>query len=550
MRAGMRRPGSVLRAAAVAAGLWLALAPGSAPAQIIAAPGAGEVRALVVGVNRYDKQPTLKGAVADAEDLERTLRKLGVRDLKMLRDGEATRAAVIGEMGRLLATTKKSDLVIFSFAGHGTRLPEFFPGSNPSDEPYDEVFLLPGFEDRGPGTAERVLDKEVNAWLRRLEEKGATVLFIADSCHGGGLLRTVDPRVETPSYRQAPEVTLTDDRLKPVVTARDAREGTEEFTSVTFVAAVDPFTKAPEVRVPGQPSLRGAISFAIARAFEGGADRNGDGVVTRRELIGYTRQQTQQLSEGQQTPVALPRRADALDVPVFRTSAPKTGPAAPDRKIEVEAAPAAPAAVKVAVLNGPASALAGLEPLGTPFTAVDRLGGPNLLWDARTNEVLSPIGDVLARDIRARDLPDVVDRIAAVAAVQALSERRMQPIAVQPNAKLHREGERVSFEIQDVAGRNLILFNIAGDGTVQYLYPRDKPGLVGQAVFALPLDVTRPYGADLTVAVVSDERLTPLEDALARLNNRRAAGRIPALLAQHLAGTTARIGHATLFSGP
>lgn len=539
---------------------------GTVAAQGLAPTGTGQVRALLIGINAYDRQPVLKGAVADAEDLERTLRKLGVRDLRILRDREASRAAILAEMDRLIAATGRGDLVVLTYAGHGTRLPEHFAGSNPTDDPYDEVFVLSGFGEEGAGTQQRILDKEINAWLRRLEDKGATVLFVADSCHAGGAARSIDARAEPPSYRQTNTVKLKDDQFKPVTTARDARLSNDDFKTVTFLAAVDAYTKAPEIRVPGEPSLRGAVSFAVARALEGGADRNGDGVTTRRELIGYTRQQTMQLSDGLQTPTSAPQRPDALDTPLFRkievvaaapAARPSSAPDAPKPTLSAGMqAPSPPVTapqagiLQLAVLNGSTAALAGVQPLETRFVVVDRGAGPDLIWDAAKNEVLSSAGDVVARGIKAADLPDVVDRTAAIAALQRASEQRAQAIAVLPDSRLHRSGERVSFEVGEIAGRHLTLFNIAGDGTVQYLFPRDRDSRVLTDAMSLPLTVTPPFGADQTVAVVSFRPLPAFEAALARLNNRRAAGRIPALIVEHLADPGIRIGHAGLFSGP
>ena len=45
-----------------------------------------------------------------------------------------------------------------------------------------------------------------------------------------------------------------------------------DFDQTVFLAAVDRKTKAPEVEIPGIPGLRGALSYAVARAIEGYAD--------------------------------------------------------------------------------------------------------------------------------------------------------------------------------------------------------------------------------------------------------------------------------------
>src|SRR5262249_3588995 len=151
-------------------------------------------------------------------------------------------------------------------------------------------------------TAERILDKEINVWLRRIEQKGADTLFIADTCHGGGLTRRVDLRAGEVIYRQTTiSIEPYDDALTPITTVADRLRRPEEFDHVTFLAAADKWSKSPELRIPGQPTLRGALSYAVARALEGGADKNNDGRTTRRELFEYTRQVVQQYSHSRQS---------------------------------------------------------------------------------------------------------------------------------------------------------------------------------------------------------------------------------------------------------
>jgi hypothetical protein len=59
---------------------------------------------------------------------------------------------------------------------------------------------------------------------------------------------------------------------------REQRFTTElDFDRTEFLAAVDRKTKSPEVSIPGVAGLRGALSYAVARAIEGDADFNADG---------------------------------------------------------------------------------------------------------------------------------------------------------------------------------------------------------------------------------------------------------------------------------
>src|SRR5262245_50037323 len=61
----------------------------------------GEVRALVIGIDAYQFVPQLRGAVADARDIEQTLRSQGVKDVTALLDAAADRATVMRALDQL-----------------------------------------------------------------------------------------------------------------------------------------------------------------------------------------------------------------------------------------------------------------------------------------------------------------------------------------------------------------------------------------------------------------------------------------------------------------
>jgi hypothetical protein len=526
--------------------LWAtALLIAAAPARAqLAPPGQGTIRALVIGIDQYKNLPNLKGAVADAHDLEQALKKGGVQPLTLINE-KATRREVEAAMNRLVAEARPSDLVFISFAGHGSQLPERVKGSDPDG--VDEIFVLAGFDSRGPATAERILDKEINLWLRRLERKGINTLFVADTCHGGGLTRSVDLRAGELNYRQATiSIAPLEDALTPIVSDKDQTQQPEEFDHLTFLAAVDKWTKAPELKIPGQPTLRGALSYAVARALEGAADASKDGKTTRRELFEYARQVVQQYSENRQVITTEPaRRVDLIDGVVFRgVTAP---PAPPEPVVDKKVA-----TVRVALMNGAASALAGIEPYAAKIELVGANQEPDLVWDVAGGDVVSRAGDVIARKIGAREIAGVVDRTAALNAIAKMSEGRPQRIKVEPNDKHHRDGELVAFRAEGVQNKAVVLFNIASDGTVEFLYPidRDRP-IVDTATLELPLKVRDPYGAEYVVAVVSDRRLPELEAAIKAFDRTHSAGRIPDLLRKHLpADSSVRIGSAGLFTIP
>ena len=406
------------------------------------------------------------------------------------------------------------------------------------------------------------------------------MLFVADTCHGGGMTRDIDPRAGEMSFRQVASYKLTGDTLKPVTTA--ATENLNEFDldRTAFLAAVDRKTKSPEVRIPGIDTLRGALSYAVARAIEGNADTDHDGKITLQELFTNVRQVVYQLSDQRQNIVTMtaPTR-DASDVAfqltrgitvVESAGAPAPAPASPANTAAgrtppptttvVAAAPQAAAGcsgsrsasvrpIRIASLDGKNSHFSGVTKREAAFEVVLPIDNPDLIWDPTSRDVLA-WGDVVSYRVDKTDLPSVIDRAAAVRDLKQMSTKAPQAIKVAPDDSLHRNESMVQIELSNVSGRSLILFNIAGDGTIQLLYPiGSDPASVKSADFRFPVRVREPFGADQIVAITSEQRMSQLEQALQQLNRRRAAGQMIKMV-QSLAPRDARIGSAGLYTAP
>jgi hypothetical protein len=385
------------------------------------------------------------------------------------------------------------------------------------------------------------------------------VLFVADTCHGGGLTRDADPRAGEMSFRQVPLYQIPNDAHVPVSTAAEAFLSELDFEKTTFLAAVDRKTKAPEVHVPGIEGYRGALSYALARAIEGSADANRDGKVTLKELFTYVRQVVYQLSDQRQNPVTLnsPSRDVDRDVAFEITRAVRIVDAAPGAaNPAASTAPAlsapvrpTPSAVRIASLDGQASQFAGLNPREAAFEVVPPSQAPELVWDPASGDVLAG-ADVIAYRMKKEDLPSAIDRAAAVRELKQLAARSPQPIKVTPNDKLNHNDGRVAVQIGEVKGRALVLFNIAGDGTVQMLYPIDQdPLTLRDAEYRLPVRAREPFGADLVVAVTSEQPMPRLEKSIRSLNQRRGA--LQALqMVDRYRPIDGRVGAASIFTAP
>ena len=539
------------------AAIWQATAASAQPV-VLRGPDEGQVRALVIGIDAYRGVQPLKGAVSDARDIESALRRTGVADVTTLVDDAADRDSVLRAIDTLLGRTASGDLVLLSIAGHGAREPERVKGSQPDG--MDSVFLLPGFATTAAGSRQRIIGAEFNHFIKKFEERGARVLFVADTCHGGGMTRDVDPRGDAMSFRQVPLYRIPHDAYVPISTAADAFLTELDFAQSVFLAAVDRNTKAPEVRIPGVPSYRGALSYAVARALEGAADENHDGKVTLKELFSYVRQVVYQLSDQRQNPVTLnsPHRDIEREVAFEMTRAVKVVDAAaaeakPAAAPSVAAPPPVPAAtlapVRIASLDGQAARLSGLDPREAAFDVVPPSHAPDIVWDPATGDVLAG-ADVIAYRMQKAELPSAIDRVAAARVLKQAAAKAPQMMRVIPGDAVHRADSKVAVEIGNLSGRALVLFNIAGDGTVQLLYPLDAdPKIVRDDQYRLPVRVRGPFGADLVVAVTSERPMPMLEQALKPLDQRRNA--LQALKAvERYRPADGRVGATSIFTAP
>jgi hypothetical protein len=523
---------------------------------VLRGPGEGQVRALVIGIDAYRHVRPLKGAVPDAKDIETSLRRNGVADVTALIDDAADRDSVLRAIEALLNRTVSGDLVLLSIAGHGAQEPEHVKGSQPDG--MDSVFLLPAFDTTAAGSKQRIIGTEFNHFIKKFEERGARVLFVADTCHGGGMTRDIDPRGEEMSFRQVPLYRIPDDAYVPISTAAEAFMTELDFEKTAFLAAVDRKTKSPEVRIPGIASYRGALSYAFARAIEGSADTNRDGKVTLKELFTYVRQVVYQLSDQRQNPVTLnsPHRNIENEVAFEMTRAVKIVDASSEAAkpaattIPAAAPPAAALApVRIASLDGQAARLAGLSPREATFDIVPPSQAPDLVWDPATGDVLAG-ADVIAYRMDKAELPSAIDRAAAIRSLKQLAAKAPQSVRVIPGDALHRADSQIAVEIGNLAGRALVLFNIAGDGTVQLLYPMDADSrIVKDDLYRLPVRVRGPFGSDLVIAVTSEQPMPMLEQALKPLNQRRGA--LAALKAvERYRPVDGRIGSTGIFTAP
>jgi hypothetical protein len=282
-----------------------------------------------------------------------------------------------------------------------------------------------------------------------------------------------------------------------------------------------------------------------------------------KELFTTVRQMVYQLSNQRQNIVAVSSPSRSLDNDVvFQLTrgvnvVEQASPARPQAETRPATTPQqAPAKtsferpVRLAALDGNSQHFAGLTPREVPFEIVAKNDNPDIFWDPNTRDVIDAYSDVVAYKVDKAELPSVIDRAAAIRELKLMWTKDPQVIKVGPDDSLHRNESLVQIELHNTKGRALILFNIAGDGTVQMLYPIGSDlATIPSTEYRFPVKVREPFGADQIVAITSDQRMGELEQVLLQLNRRRAAAQMIKMVQRH-APKDARIGSAGLYTAP
>jgi len=223
-------------------------------------------RALLIGINDYSASrladtrrhavpernwSNLDGALNDValmRDLLVALYAFEPADIVALTDQQATRVAILRSLERLANETRRGDVVLFYFSGHGSQVRNSL--SREADT-LDES-LVPA--DSRLGTSD-VRDKELRSIFGRILARGARLTIVLDACHSGSAARGLDGgtrhRGIEPDARDV----------------RDPSTGTPpEERGALILSAAEDFDLAFET-LDERGQIRGAFTWALARAM-------------------------------------------------------------------------------------------------------------------------------------------------------------------------------------------------------------------------------------------------------------------------------------------
>jgi hypothetical protein len=484
--------------------------------------------ALVVGINKYDGEygnirKQLGGPVNDATLITATLRKIGV-DLppaRVLLDKEATRKNVIRAWQQMVARAKPGDTLIFTFAGHGTRIDDQPPlDEQEAQDGLDETLVL--HDDQNC-----LLDDELYELF--YQAKQYKILFVVDACHSGGLtkrliggkIRATIPSACSVGAFSPPLFTTGRISDKMVI------KGQLDLPNLTVISAVNAETELVTEQTFGDKTY-GALSFFFAHALLGEADGDGDHQLTRLELEDFLTEKVRDKTSDKQSPLLFPA-AQSLKVVVELNTA--------------TSSPTPPTSFDLSELQ------ARVEN-GSPPDGLQRVKWVNdnvfeLLFSIQNQEVIkTPTRTRKLENTKVYDstgqyqittIPTqnrlawqrVIDKEILLTALASQFNMSLTPVQIELTPKkkaeeVYKKGERLYFTLTPKdknAGLNhLTLFNLAGNGELNFLYPLQRKrhrSQISRFPYSLPsLSITPPYGRDTLVVVLCQQSPTRLHQLL------------------------------------
>ena len=221
--------------------------------------------AVIIGINNYEKWPSLEYAVNDAKSIENKLKTLGF-ETKILLDHNATRGNILKLLGDdLPRRVSKNDRVLIFFAGHGQT--EELPDGTQMG------YIVPVDADTRDLFSTAISMDQVRNFSKRLKAKH--VLYLMDSCYSGlGLSRSgAIPASEQDYLRK-----ITTRKAHQMLTAGGKGEQAKE------------------------EGAHGLFTKYVMEAFDGQADRDEKGYITFSDLASYVKPKVSRDTGNTQTP--------------------------------------------------------------------------------------------------------------------------------------------------------------------------------------------------------------------------------------------------------
>jgi hypothetical protein len=177
-------------------------------------------------------------------------------DVRVLQDEQATRQGILNALDQLVADAQRGDLVVFYFAGHGSRRLDTASSKNHLDETIVPADAWMGVED--------IRDKELALRFNKIVyDKQARLTAIYDSCHSGTMARGITNSVQ----RTLPWDDRDVAKEPGAVLEADVKRIPQNGNAIILAAAAST-ESAVEAQYPPDGQYHGAFTRALVRVLQ------------------------------------------------------------------------------------------------------------------------------------------------------------------------------------------------------------------------------------------------------------------------------------------
>ena len=232
--------------------------------------------ALLVGIDNYKNAPHLSGAVADAEHLEKLLKKHNIYNTHILLNQEANKQAIVSALTSIAHNIKSGDNFYMFYSGHGTSL---------EDKSLKDIFskesrlltllensgaLLPyDFNKHSASSSLIIGSRDLRPIFQKIDDKGANSLVVFDACFSGRTYRSLPSKRKRRRHYTLPSMNIEFNVPKP-----------HPYESLVYIAS----TSSSDWAVEDQTTNRGYLMQQLEQCLEGEADSDMDSQVSKEEL--------------------------------------------------------------------------------------------------------------------------------------------------------------------------------------------------------------------------------------------------------------------------
>ncbi len=448
--------------------------------------------ALIIGINDYPKAQNLEGAVNDAKLIRDSLRKLKIKP-KLLLNKQATRNNIIKAWHKMVKQAQPGDRLILTYSGHGSQINDISP-LDENGEKDETLVLYKGY----------ITDDELTELFMQASEY--KIVFLADSCHSGGLTRATKQKKFCRSRNtKSPQQ---DSLIPPALKISTRGDEQETPAHVTYITAAD----TDNIRIcefTFNNKAHGALSWYFAKALAGEADADNNKRLSRLELEEYLKDRVMTNTDSAQTPKVQPAPYSQIVIKLEQEPVKPSIPSAQQLNNLT---------IKIKIENGlPPQSLKHVKIVNNNFDL------KFVIIDNYTTDVYNHVGDKIAKAFGKAGWQQIIDKKRLLKALNTQFNMNLRPVKIdlKEGDKLHKYGDELHFSI-DTGNKRLnalTLFNLAGNGELQFLYPLPQlehtPKLATIPYNLPPLMVVPPFGGDNLIAILCNKPATDLQDLLA-----------------------------------